>query len=70
MQYEFGGGEKAMLLKNTETLKRASGSLARAQQVSAETDQIGVGVMEDLGDQKATLIRTRNRVSYNWKPSI
>ncbi len=65
VQYEFDGGEKAMLLKNTETLKRASGSLARAHHVSAETDQIGVGVIEDLGDQKATLIRTRNRVSYS-----
>ena len=63
MQYEFGGGEKAMLLKNTETLKRASGSLARAHQVSADTDQIAVGVMGDLDDQKASLVRTRNRVS-------
>ena len=70
LQHEFVGGEKAMLLKNTETLKRASGSLARAQQVSAETDQIGVGVIEDLSDQKATLVRTRNRVSYSWKLSI
>ena len=51
-----------MLLKNTETLKRASGSLARAQQVSANTDQIGVGVLEELDDQKASLVRTKNRV--------
>ena len=63
MQHEFDGGEKAMLLKNTDTLRRASSSLARAHQVSADTDQIGVGVMEDLSDQKATLVRTRNRVS-------
>lgn len=63
VQYGFGGGEKAMLLKNTETLKRASGSLARAHQVSADTDQVGIGVMENLEDQKASLIRTRNRVS-------
>lgn len=52
-----------MLLKNTETLKRASGSLARTHQVSADTDQIAVGVMGDLDDQKASLVRTRNRVS-------
>lgn len=63
VQYGFGGGEKAMLLKNTETLKRASGSLARAHQVSADTDQVGIGVMENLEDQKSSLIRTRNRVS-------
>ena len=52
-----------MLLKNTEMLKRASGSLARAHQVSADTDQVAVGVMEDLGEQKETLVRTKNRVS-------
>ena len=63
LQYESDGGEKAMLLKNTETLKRASGSLARAYQVSADTDQIAVGVMEDLDAQKETLVRTKNRVS-------
>ena len=63
LQYESDGGEKAMLLKNTETLKRASGSLARAHQVSADTDQIAVGVMEDLDAQKETLVRTKNRVS-------
>ena len=63
VQYEYDGGEKAVLLRNTDTLKRASGSLARAHQVSADTDQIAVGVMEDLDDQKATLVRTRNRVS-------
>lgn len=56
-----------MLLKNTDALKRASGSLARAHQVSANTDQIAVGVMEDLDDQKASLIRTRNRVSLAMK---
>lgn len=64
MQYELDGGEKSQLLKNTDTLRRASSSLARAHQVSADTDQIAVGVMEDLGEQKETLVRTRNRVSY------
>ena len=62
-QHDFDGGERAMLLKNTDALRRASGSLARAHQVSADTDQLAVGVMEDLSDQKATLVRTRNRVS-------
>ena len=67
LQYESDGGEKAMLLKNTETLKRASGNLARAHQVSADTDQIAVGVMEDLGEQKETLVRTKNRVRYIYR---
>ena len=59
-----------MLLKNTDTLKRASGSLARAHHVSADTDQIAVGVMEDLDDQKVTLLRTKNRVSGGMEQNL
>ena len=86
-------GEQELLLKNTETLKRASASLYRAQQVSAQTgthththkhayslrsygvsvryyesvfflatDEIADNVVVELDDQRASLLRTRNRV--------
>lgn len=53
------------MLANTETLKRASASVGRAQQVSAQTDEIAVNIMEDLDDQKASLLRTRSKVSVS-----
>ena len=50
------------LLANTDTLHRASNSLARAQEVSSETDYIATGIIDDLSDQRQTLIRTRNKL--------
>ena len=69
------------LLQKTETLRRASESLKRAQQVSEETgegvcmnlsvpvpiavlptDQIGIEIIEDLSEQKESLLRTRSKV--------
>ena len=55
--------EKQMLLKNTNTLKRASQSLYRVKQVSAQTDELGNEIVEELHEQKGALVRTRNRVS-------
>jgi vesicle transport through interaction with t-SNAREs protein 1 len=49
-------------MKNTSTLQRASDSVYRAQQVSADTDVIASNIMEELGEQRQTLVRTRNRV--------
>jgi hypothetical protein len=54
--------ERAQLLKNTDTLHRTSGTLHRAQQVSANTDEMAVNIMTELDGQKTTLLRTRNRV--------
>ncbi|XP_064402878.1 vesicle transport through interaction with t-SNAREs homolog 1B-like [Halichondria panicea] len=56
-------GEKSRLLGNTETLKRASASVGRAQAISAQTDEVAVTIMEDLDDQKASLLRTRNNLT-------
>ena len=90
-------GEHDQLLKNTDTLKKASQSLHRAQQVSVQTgedtgasvcvsptgrkvggqknyslvlllsfspDQIADNIVVDLDSQRATLLRTRDRVLY------
>jgi len=34
--------------------------------VSAQTDAIAVDIMEDLEDQKASLLRTRGKVLLSW----
>jgi vesicle transport through interaction with t-SNAREs protein 1 len=59
----FEAREHDQLLKNTATLQRASDSLHRAQQVSAQTDDVADNIVLDLGDQRATLLRTRDRVA-------
>ena len=57
-----GSEERMMLLNNTDTLKRTSASLHRAQQVSAHTSEMATNIMDDLGQQKLTLVKSRNRV--------
>ena len=52
------------MLGNTDTLKRASASVGRAQAISAQTDEVAVAIMEDLDDQKTSLLRTRNKVNH------
>jgi vesicle transport through interaction with t-SNAREs protein 1 len=54
--------QRAKLLQGSESLKRSSASVARAQQISAETDQIAVDVIDELGNQRESLERTRDRV--------
>lgn len=35
----------------------------RSHAISAETDQIGVDIIDDLGTQRDSLVRTRDRVN-------
>jgi vesicle transport through interaction with t-SNAREs protein 1 len=63
----YEAGERDQLLKNTATLQRASQSLHRAQNVSAQTDEVADNIVTDLGQQRATLVRTRDRVRPSGK---
>ena len=56
-------GQRARLFAGNEILSRTSDSIARSQQISAETDAIGHGITEELGTQREQLERTRDRVS-------
>ena len=56
-------GQRARLFAGNEILSRTSDSIARSQQISAETDAIGHGTTEELGTQREQLERTRDRVS-------
>lgn len=54
--------QRALLLQGTDSLNNASQSIERSQRLAAETDQIGTDIIEELGEQREQLDRTRNRL--------
>lgn len=55
--------QRALLLQGTDSLNSASQSIERSQRIANETEQIGTDIIEELGEQREQLDRTRNRVS-------
>lgn len=55
--------QRALLLQGTDSLNNASQSIERSQRIAAETDQIGTDIIEELGEQREQLDRTRNRLT-------
>jgi len=53
---------RQQVLTGSRALERTGESLMRAQQVAVETDAIGDEIIGDLGTQRETLERTRNRL--------
>ncbi|XP_034015499.1 vesicle transport through interaction with t-SNAREs homolog 1B [Thalassophryne amazonica] len=54
--------QRALLLQGTESLNSASQSIERSQRIAAETEQIGTDIIEELGEQREQLDRSRNRL--------
>lgn len=54
--------QRTLLLQGTDSLNNASVSIERSQRIAAETDQIGTDIIEELGEQREQLDRTRNRL--------
>ncbi|XP_042294818.1 vesicle transport through interaction with t-SNAREs homolog 1B [Sceloporus undulatus] len=54
--------QRVLLLQGTESLNRASQSIERSHQIAAETDQIGTEIIEELGEQREQLERTKGRL--------
>lgn len=54
--------QRALLLQGHEHLNNATQSIERSQRIAAETDQIGTDIIEELGDQREQLDRTRDRL--------
>ncbi|XP_030626825.1 vesicle transport through interaction with t-SNAREs homolog 1B [Chanos chanos] len=54
--------QRALLIQGTESLNSASQSIERSQRIAAETDQIGADIIEELGEQREQLDRTRDRL--------
>ncbi|KAM4625016.1 vesicle transport through interaction with t-SNAREs homolog 1B [Polymixia lowei] len=54
--------QRSLLLQGTESLNNATQSIERSQRIATETDQIGTDIIEELGEQREQLDRTRNRL--------
>ncbi len=50
-------------MAGSASLQRASESIARSQRLAIESEQIGEQVIGELGTQRESLTRTRDRVS-------
>lgn len=51
------------VLQGKAILERTSDSLARSQRTAVETEQIGIQVVDDLTQQRETLLRTKRRLA-------
>ncbi|XP_026864030.2 vesicle transport through interaction with t-SNAREs homolog 1B [Electrophorus electricus] len=56
--------QRTLLLQGTEVLTNASQSIERSQRIAAEIDQIGTDIIEELGEQREQLDRTRDRLVH------
>lgn len=54
--------QRALLLQGTESLNNATQSIERSQRIAIETEQIGTDIIEELGEQREQLDRTRDRL--------
>lgn len=53
---------RGKLLQMNETIDRTTETVYRTQQIAAETDQVGIAVVDELGTQREALIRTKERL--------
>lgn len=56
--------QRARLIQGTQSLNRASESIARSHQIAAETDEVGTEILGELGRQREVLTRTKDRVRF------
>ncbi|KAL2099183.1 hypothetical protein ACEWY4_005663 [Coilia grayii] len=56
--------QRALLIQGTASLNNATASIERSQRMAAETDQIGNDIIEELGEQREQLDRTRDRLVH------
>ncbi|CAH1790910.1 unnamed protein product [Owenia fusiformis] len=59
---DMTAAQRGRLLQGTESLNRTSQSIGRSHRIAAETDQIGTEIIDELGTQRESLIRTRDRL--------
>ncbi|XP_067895535.1 vesicle transport through interaction with t-SNAREs homolog 1B [Heterodontus francisci] len=61
-QNNYSGSQRALLLQGTDSLNRATQSLDRSHRIAAETDQMGSDIIEELGEQREQLERSKDRL--------
>ncbi|XP_066255038.1 vesicle transport through interaction with t-SNAREs homolog 1B [Euwallacea similis] len=60
--YDWDAHNRQVLLEGTQALERTGESIARSHQIAIETENIGTEVVSELGEQRETLLRTRDRL--------
>lgn len=62
--YDWEAQNRRTLFEGVRTLEGTNASLARSNQISAETEQIGTEIISDLNEQRETLLRAKNRLTH------
>ncbi|KAG7334505.1 hypothetical protein KOW79_002912 [Hemibagrus wyckioides] len=56
--------QRALLIQGSESLNNATESIARSQRIAVESEHIGTDIIEELGQQREQLDRTRDRLVH------
>ncbi|KAF5298704.1 hypothetical protein FQA39_LY11714 [Lamprigera yunnana] len=56
-------GNRQAALEGRAILERTGDSIARSHQIAIETENVGTEVLSELGDQRETLLRAKNRLT-------
>lgn len=59
------GTQRQILQQGIESLEQTSRSLQRAEIVARETEEIGTNIVDELGNQRESLLRTRETLDTN-----
>ncbi|KAK2853172.1 hypothetical protein Q7C36_008373 [Tachysurus vachellii] len=56
--------QRTLLIQGSESLNNATQSIARSQRIAVESENIGTDIIEELGQQREQLDRTRDRLVH------
>lgn len=62
MSYDWENHHREAVHQGQQYLERTSASLARSQQIAIETEDIGHQVVNELGEQRESLLRSQRRL--------
>ncbi|XP_018562842.1 vesicle transport through interaction with t-SNAREs homolog 1B [Anoplophora glabripennis] len=60
--FDWEAHNRQVILEGTAVLERTGDSIARSNQIAIETENIGNEVINELGEQREALLRTRDRL--------
>lgn len=60
--YDWQDHNRRMVVEGRQILERTSASLARSNQVSIDTENIGTEVITELDEQRESLLRSQRRL--------
>eukprot|EP00891_Asterochloris_glomerata_P001854 jgi/Astpho2/1854/fgenesh1_pm.00038_%23_13_t len=58
--YDTSAGQRERMLKSTEKMDKTTDRIAQGRQQLAETEELGVGVLQNLHRQRETLVHARD----------